>query len=120
MICPGCNTRLGDHALACHVCGASFRPPRPPTRYAGFWRRVVAVFIDLFLMAPAFFIAKDYCLLPFSPEEQHSAYEMFSGTLTPGEYQQIQMAMLMKMGEFCVVLYFVMAPYYIATESSAM
>jgi len=120
MICPACSTKLQNEALACHCCGYSFQPTRRPVGYGGFWRRVAAVFIDLFLMAPVFFLVKDYLILPASPEEQHAFYELASDRLTTAEYQQVQLAFLQFIAALSMVLFAILAPYYIVMESSAL
>jgi len=110
-----------EDAKYCHRCGASIRRRATFVRYAGFWRRVIAVFIDLFLMAPAILMLKDLVIVPPSPAEQHAIEQLFVGDrLTDAERQQVGMSLMQRLADLCTLIFFVCGPYYVLTESSAL
>jgi uncharacterized RDD family membrane protein YckC len=120
IVCPFCHAPLSAGARNCNWCGQELALQARPLRYAGFWRRVAATLIDIVLLFPSFIIAKDYLIVPPSPDMQRSWFRLAEGGLTHAEYQEIQLLFLTFAVKLLLVFYFVGAPYYVITESSEL
>ncbi len=106
-------------AAYCNHCGASVRPLRTGVRYAGFWRRVLAVVIDLVLLAPAIEFGKEYFYLAIWRWDGNRVPELVH-QLTPAEDQETTMTMMKQMAGFGTLIFFLAGPYYVLTEASAL
>ncbi len=68
MTCPRCGKQHGEDARFCQFCGQSLAAAEggtasPEPRYAGFWRRFMAILIDeIILGAVALFFSVSYLL----------------------------------------------------------
>lgn len=120
MLCPECHKELVAGAINCSRCGASIQHRRAPMRYAGFWRRVAATFIDLALLSPIVLGFRELVLLPVSPEEQLAMRQLTSGQLSGKERQQVQQRFTARVVYFWELAFFVGAPYFVLTESSTL
>lgn len=120
MICPECHKELLTGAINCSRCGASIQRRRTPMRYAGFWRRVAATFIDLCLLSPLVLGFREIVLPRVSPEEQLAMKQLTGGQLSGEERQRVQQRFTARVVYFWELAFFVGAPYFVLTESSAL
>jgi uncharacterized RDD family membrane protein YckC len=119
MICATCHGELLDDAAFCNRCGAKVRRVRVGVRYAGFWRRVLAVVIDLVLLAPAIQFGKEFFYLTQWRWDQQGMLELADPT-TQAEREETAVVMAKQMAAFGTLIFFVAMPYYVLTESSAL
>jgi uncharacterized RDD family membrane protein YckC len=118
--CPTCSVELPKRALYCHRCGAAVRRQRTNLRYAGFWRRVVAVAIDFVVLLPTVFAAY-YFLIPMpSQEEWRAVAQIFGNELGSADRQAIQARFTAWYIQQAGLLFFIFGVYYVLTESSAL
>ena len=119
MICSTCHSELLSDAAFCNRCGASIRRYRRGVRYAGFWRRVLAVVIDLVLLAPAIELGKEYLFLSSYRWERRLIGQP-AAPPSPAERQENNMTMLMTMSQLGALVFVLCGPYYVLTESSTL
>ena len=118
MICSTCQSEILGDAKFCNRCGASVRIV-PAVRYAGFWLRVLAVFIDLILLAPAIELGKEICFLAVWQNSQRIVAAPPEDR-TRAEDLATSLAMWRQVADFGTMVFFIGAPYYILTECSAL
>jgi uncharacterized RDD family membrane protein YckC len=118
MTCSICGSELQEHARFCNFCGASIHIRRELPRYAGFWRRALAVLIDLVLLAPAIWIFASW-LIRWPSEEDWQALDAANDWFSTDWWATYLRIQLWIAGIIDVV-FCVCAPYYILTESSAL
>lgn len=119
MICAACHSELIGDAAFCNRCGATVRRVRAGVRYAGFWRRVLAVFIDLMLLAPAIEFGKEFFYQSQWRWDEQGTVEIAHPN-TPAELQEEDFTVLRQMAAFVTLIFFLAMPYYVLTESSAL
>jgi len=119
MICATCHSELLDGAAFCNRCGATVRRVRVGVRYAGFWRRVLAVVIDLILLAPAIEFGKEFFYQTEWRWDERGMGEIAAPS-TPAENWETGMAMWKQMAALGTLVFFVAMPYYALTESSEL
>jgi len=88
-------------------------------RYAGFWRRVLAVVIDLILLAPAIEFGKEFFYLTVWRWDERGTVEL-ADRLTPSEDRETSMIRMRQIADFGALIFLLAAPYYVLTESSAL
>jgi uncharacterized RDD family membrane protein YckC len=106
-------------ASFCNGCGTAVRRAPRGVKYAGFWRRVLAVLIDLILLAPAIEFGKEY----FYASLWHSGEFSTITTTDPAsanELRESNLAMLESMAQFGTLLLFIAGPYFVLLESSPL
>ena len=118
MICETCHSELLSEAAFCSRCGSSVQRLRTGVRFAGFWRRVLAVLIDLVLLAPAIELGKEFLYLTVFRQDQPGITEVRHRNLA--EQQEADMTMLKQMAKLGTLIFFLSGPYYALTESSAL
>ena len=119
MTCPTCDCRLLSDAVYCHRCGTSFRVGGAP-RYAGFWRRVCAVILDLLVVASPVFAVYDRVMPRQTPEEEQMTKDMFRHRLAPAEDRRARLRFTDRAIYFAEVTTFICGPYYVLSESSPL
>lgn len=118
--CPTCSVELPKRALYCHRCGAAVRRQRTNLRYAGFWRRVVAVAIDFVVLLPTVFAAYHFLIPMPSQEEWRAVAQIFGNELSNAERQAIQARFTTWYIQQAGLLFFTFGVYYVLTESSGL
>src|SRR3954453_4929253 len=95
--CPNCNNELSGNAAFCSQCG---EPVTRRLRYAGFWRRVAAVVIDLALFWVALVTLAS--LFGINPVTADRAVfdELRSNDISDAERMQLQIQFMMQFGYF--------------------
>ena len=119
MNCPTCSCELPGSAAFCHQCGASIRRRSSLVVYAGFWRRVGAVLIDLFLMAPVYFLCKELLLTP-SERDRRLMESLMSSRVTEADRQAALMMSMSWFANFAIIMFVTLGFYYVLTECSPM
>ncbi len=120
MFCSYCGGELIEDAAYCAVCGASAARRKLPPRYAGFWRRVAAVCLDLMLFYPAIVVFGHLLnVVPTPANRVDWGRTTPSGTLG-AEEMQAQIQMMIHLAYFMAFVDFLLAPYYILMECSSM
>ncbi len=120
MNCPKCNSELLSTAVNCHRCGASFRHRSSQLRYAGFWRRVFAVAIDLLFAGAPIFVVFDRVIPHQSAEEEQATKAMFRHRLPSDEDARARLRFINRAVYFAEVTFFVCGPYFVLAESSTL
>jgi uncharacterized RDD family membrane protein YckC len=120
MYCSNCSTELIEDARYCSVCGASAARRRLPPRYAGFWRRVAAVCVDLALFYPAIVVFGNLLNVVPTPANRVDWGRTDSTQLYGSQLIQAQIQMMTHLGNFMAFVDFLLAPYYILMECSSM
>jgi uncharacterized RDD family membrane protein YckC len=119
MTCAKCHSELLDDAAFCNRCGATVRRVRVGVRYAGFWRRVLAVVIDLVLLAPAIEFGKEFFYLTQWRWDLPGMAQI-AVAKTAAERWDTDLVIWRQMAAFGTLIFFVAMPYYVLTESSAL
>jgi uncharacterized RDD family membrane protein YckC len=120
MTCSTCLSPLPDDAAFCNWCGVRTARCLPRPRYAGFWRRVLALLIDLILLAPAFETAKEVWLGQVFTADERNAVAVYAPESTDASPDDAEMSLLWAIGEILGMCWIVAAPYVIACESSEL
>jgi len=119
MVCSTCGSQLFSGASFCHQCGATLKRSAAPVRYAGFWRRVAAVFIDLLLMAPVYITLKEAFLTPSAKDGQLMASALFS-QLSPADEQLVKLIVVTWAGNIAGFIFLSCGVYYVLAECSPL
>lgn len=119
MYCASCAAEMLDDARFCSVCGTPCAPRRMSIRYAGFWKRVAAVCIDLVVFYLPIVILGNLIGVVPTPRNRLEWGRMPTPPSGP-ELSQAQWAMMMHLAYFTAFVYFLLAPYYILMEQSPM
>lgn len=113
MTCPACQQRLVEGAVYCNACGTSIRRQASPVRYAGFWRRVAAVILDLVIMCPAIVASiAAFTSLAVPGVDGKMWFETFAAE------DHITLQTVKDASAFAFAIFLALAPYYIVTEIS--
>jgi uncharacterized RDD family membrane protein YckC len=116
MTCLQCTTPLPLDAVYCHVCGATVRRVQQDPGYAGFWRRALAIAIDVVLLSPVILVIR--VMFPRNPEGA-DAYVMDQMAGMPGQFRDM-LPMMMDVANFLQTVYFAVAIYFILLECSPL
>lgn len=120
MPCPTCNNELLSDAVYCSRCGTPIQRRRPQMRYAGFWRRVAATFIDVCLLSPLVLGVSALVLPKPTPEEDVAVKQLASGRLTGAERRLVQTRFTERAVYLWELAFLLAAPYFVLLESSAL
>ncbi len=119
MTCPRCQHTLVENAVYCNDCGATIGCPAPPVRYAGFWRRVAAVVLDLAIMWPAIVLSVVGLTDLARPGENGKMW--FEALVVPSPNPYADMLHLVtSFSALAVATFLALAPYYIFAEISPL
>ena len=118
MICVNCSREFGG-GFFCTWCGTAVRGHRAFLQFAPFWRRALAMLIDVILLAPVFLFL-NIRFLPPSREDLGATQQLASDQLTYTERQVVQTKLMNRAGQLIALVFFVSGIYYCLTEGSAL
>lgn len=114
-----CGNPVGEHAVFCGRCGHSVGRAAAPVRYASFWARVAATFIDLLLILPVALTLWIASGRSFTDDQAALVNAKLRGERVPeAQFLNVENRGLLKTFELACVVFLVGWPYFAWLESS--